>query len=377
MMNSGLLSIAGALAVTLGLLVVLVHVLRRVQGGGSRASHGFPLRVLKRTSLGPKQGVGLLQVGERVLVVSIAEGGARLLTELDPPARAELLASATPSPRPDRGPARVPDFRAELKKLLPLTFLLLVLAANLAAAAPPPPAPAGTPGWSAAGPLVPRIDVAVGQGENQMRLSGAVGLVVFIGFLTLLPVILLLMTSFTRILIVFHFLRSALGVQSSPPGQLLAAIALMLTAVVMAPVLSHVNQDALQPYLNGRISQADAYAKGLVPFRQFMLENTGDRELAMFTELTGASTEAGSLDQVPTFTLVAAFVTSELRVAFQMGFVIFLPFIVVDLIVASVLMSLGMFMLPPMMVSLPFKLLLFVLADGWDLVIKNLVLSFR
>lgn len=377
-MNSGLLSVAGALAATLGLLVVLVHVLRRVQGGGGPVSHGFPLRLLKRTSLGPKQGVGLLQVGERVLLVSIAEGGARLLTELDPPARAQILSAAASPKRPDRAAARVPDFRAELKKLLPLTFLLLLLAANIAAAAPPPSSLAQEPTTlSAASTLVPRIDVAVGQGANQMRLSGAVGLVVFIGFLTLLPVILLLMTSFTRILIVFHFLRSALGVQSSPPGQLLAAIALMLTAVVMAPVLQHVNQNALQPYLNGRITQADAYAKGLVPFRQFMLDNTGDRELAMFTDLTGASTEAGSLEQVPTFTLVAAFVTSELRVAFQMGFVIFLPFIVVDLIVASVLMSLGMFMLPPMMVSLPFKLLLFVLADGWDLVIKNLVLSFR
>jgi flagellar biosynthetic protein FliP len=376
-MSAGLLSVAGALAVTLGLLVVLVHVLRRVQGGGGPVAHGFPLRLLKRTSLGPKQGVGLLQVGERVLVVSIAEGGARLLTELDPPARAQILSAALPT-RPNRAAARVPDFRAELKKLLPLTFLLLVLAANLAAAAPPPSSPAAAPTTlSSSSTLVPRIDVAVGQGENQMRLSGAVGLVVFIGFLTLLPVILLLMTSFTRILIVFHFLRSALGVQSSPPGQLLAAIALMLTAVVMAPVLQHVNQDALQPYLNGRISQTDAYAKGLVPFRQFMLDNTGERELAMFTDLTGVSTEAGSLEQIPTFTLVAAFVTSELRVAFQMGFVIFLPFVVVDLIVASVLMSLGMFMLPPMMVSLPFKLLLFVLADGWDLVIKNLVLSFR
>ena len=377
-MNSGLLSVAGALAVTLGLLVVLVHVLRRVQGGSGPVTNGFPLRVLKRTSLGPKQGVGLLQVGERVLVVSIADGGARLLTELDPPAREQVL-SAAQSKRPVRVPTRIPSFRAEiLKKLLPTTFLLLLLAANIAAAAPPPsPTSAAPTTLTQAGTLLPRIDVAVGQGENQLRLSGAVGLVVFVGFLTLLPVILLLMTSFTRILIVLHFLRPALGVQSSPPAQLLAAIALMLTAVVMGPVLQQVNQDALRPYLDGRLSQADAYTRGVQPFRQFMLNNTGERELAMFTDLTGASTEAGSLEQIPTFTLVAAFVTSELRVAFQMGFVIFLPFIVVDLIVASVLMSLGMFMLPPMMVSLPFKLLLFVLADGWDLVIKNLVMSFR
>jgi flagellar biosynthetic protein FliP len=373
-MPAGLLSVAGALAATLGLLVVLVHLLKRMSGGRWSRAGAFPLRLLARTNIGPKQCIGLLQVGERVLVVSIAEGGLRLLAELEGAELEKALDAAQPKEAP-----RARAFRAELRKrLVPLGLLLLVALALGAAVTPAAAqaAPAAGPALGANG-AAPRIDIALGQGANQMHLSGAVGLVIFLGFLTLLPLLLLLMTSFTRILIALHLLRSALGVQSSPPGQLLAAIAVMLTLVVMAPVLTDVNHQALQPYLDGRISQADAYTRGVQPFRQFMLANTGERELAMFTELTGASDAAGSLEQIPLFTLVSAFVTSELRVAFQMGFVIFLPFIVVDLIVASVLMSLGMFMLPPMMVSLPFKLLLFVLAGGWDLVIKNLVLSFR
>jgi flagellar biosynthetic protein FliP len=184
------------------------------------------------------------------------------------------------------------------------------------------------------------------------------------------------MTSFTRIVIVLHFLRTALGTQNTPPGQLLVALAVLLTGVVMNPVLQRANDDALQPYFNGQLSQVEAYKKAIVPFRQFMLANTRDKDLSLFTELNGAA-DAATVDDIPTVTLMSAFITSELRTSFQMGFVIFLPFIVVDLIVASVLMSMGMFMLPPVMISLPFKLLLFVLADGWTLVVQNLVTSFR
>jgi flagellar biosynthetic protein FliP len=186
----------------------------------------------------------------------------------------------------------------------------------------------------------------------------------------------MLMTGFTRILIVLSFLRSALGTQSAPPTQLLVAIAVILTGVVMQPTLTEANSSALQPYLRGEIGQVQAYQAAVVPLRKFMLANTRDRDLTVFTQMTG-SDSAKTIEEVPTMTIVSAFVTSELRTAFQMGFVIFLPFLVIDLIVASVLMSLGMFMLPPVMVSLPFKLLLFVLADGWALVMQNLVASFR
>jgi flagellar biosynthetic protein FliP len=220
------------------------------------------------------------------------------------------------------------------------------------------------------------VDVRLGPDANGLHLSGTVGLVAFIGFLTLLPAIFLMMTSFTRILIVLHFLRSALGTQSTPPGQLLAAMAVLLTAVVMNPTLQETQRLAIQPYFDGRITQAEAFARGLGPLREFMLTNTRDRDLAMFAEMNGAEKERVP-EELPTVTLVSAFMTSELRTAFQMGFAIFLPFVVVDVIVASVLMSLGMFMLPPTMISLPFKLLLFVLADGWTLVFQNLIASFR
>jgi flagellar biosynthetic protein FliP len=185
-----------------------------------------------------------------------------------------------------------------------------------------------------------------------------------------------MMTSFTRIIIVLHFLRSALGTQTAPPNQLLVAVAVLLTGVVMHPTLSQANRDGLQPYFDGRITQSEAYARTLQPFRTFMLDHTREQDLVVFAEMSGVTDVAEPAD-VPLAATVSAFVTSELRTAFQMGFVIFLPFVVVDVIVASVLMSLGMFMLPPPMVSLPFKLLLFVLADGWTLVVQNLVTSFR
>jgi len=205
------------------------------------------------------------------------------------------------------------------------------------------------------GPSAPRVDVRVGEGKNALFL---------------------LMTSFTRILIVLHFLRSALGTQTVPPGQLLVALAVLLTGVVMNPVLQEANRTALQPYLEGRIDQGRAYAEGVKPFREFMLANTHEQDLSLFAELSRTPSSTAPED-LPIVTVVSAFVTSELRTAFQMGFVIFLPFVVVDIIVASVLMSLGMFMLPPMMISLPVKLLLFVLADGWTLVVRNLVASYR
>jgi flagellar biosynthetic protein FliP len=235
---------------------------------------------------------------------------------------------------------------------------------------------AASPGFTVPAPPVPQIDLKVGEGPEGLHLSGVVGLVVFLGMLTLLPALFLLMTSFTRILIVLHFLRSALGTQSTPPTQLLVALSVLLTGVVMNPVLQQVQRDAIQPYMNGRLTQVQAYQQGLTPFRGFMLANTRERDLTMFQELS-KQPKPDSVEKVPIFTLVTAFVTSELRTAFQMGFVIYLPFVVIDIVVASVLMSLGMFMLPPAMVSLPLKLLLFVLVDGWSLVLQNLVLSFR
>lgn len=225
--------------------------------------------------------------------------------------------------------------------------------------------------------LAPQMDLRVGaKGDGGLRLSGTVGIVVMLGLLTLLPTLLLLMTGFTRILIVLHFLRQALGTQTAPPSQMVAALALILTGFVMAPTLSRANETALQPWMDGKIEQAEMMRTAVIPFREFMLKHTRDHDLQVFIDMS-AGPQPRSESEVPLVTLVSAFATSELRTAFQIGFALFLPFIIIDIVVSSVLMSMGMFMLPPAMISLPFKLLLFVLVDGWTLVIQSLVTSFR
>jgi flagellar biosynthetic protein FliP len=223
---------------------------------------------------------------------------------------------------------------------------------------------------------LPEFRLALGGGDQDgLELSGPVGTVLFIGFLTILPTLLLLMTSFTRILIVLHLLKQALGTQTAPPGHLLAALALILTGFVMAPTLEEANQRGLTPWMEGRLASEEALREAAQPFRVFMLNATRDQDLEQFVQMS-ANPAPQSPEQIPLVTLTAAFVTSELTSAFQMGFALFLPFLVIDVAVASVLMSMGMFMLPPVMVSLPFKLLLFVLVDGWSLVMGSLVESF-
>lgn len=227
--------------------------------------------------------------------------------------------------------------------------------------------------------LAPQMDLNVGgtPGKSDgLRLSGTVGVVVMMGLLTLLPTLLLLMTGFARILIVLGFVRQAIGAQSAPPTQLLAALALLLTGFVMAPTLEEANRTALQPWLAGQIEQAEMMETAVKPFRAFMLRQTRDKDIETFLELS-RTPEPATPEEIPLVVLASAFTTSELRTAFQMGFAIFLPFIVVDMVVSSVLMSMGMYMLPPAMIALPFKLLLFVLVDGWTLVVQSLVQSFR
>lgn len=392
-----MLAALAPLAITVGLLVLVLHLLRRLQPGGARAGRSsFPLTVVRRVSLGPKQGLTVVRCGSRVLVVGSADQNVQLVTELT----GEDAVAALAAEPPGRA-IEPPSFTRLLRKATGFVVLLAVAGAMPARAQEPVvPAPRvtevipttpsvpkpvvrpSTPSAaSATGPRVtppsaPSIDLQVKDGAGGLRLSGTVGLVVFLGAMTLLPALFLLMTSFTRILIVLHFVRSAIGTQVTPPGQLLVAIAVLLTGVVMQPAMQRANTEAIQPYLDGTITQVEAYKAAVVPFREFMLANTREQDIASLAELSVADS-VDSAEDLPTVTLVSAFVVSELRTAFQMGFVIFLPFIVLDLIVASVLMSMGMFMLPPAMVSLPFKLLLFVLADGWTLVVRNLVLSFH
>ena len=212
--------------------------------------------------------------------------------------------------------------------------------------------------------------VAGGQG---MTLS--IQLLVIMGLLTLLPGLLLMMTSFTRILVVLSILRQALGLQQSPPNQVLIGLSLFLSLFIMAPTLDKVNANAIAPYSAGTINAEQALAAGGGEFHAFMIRQTRKHDLAMFADMAGAPKFARSQD-VPFSILLPAFVTSELKTAFQIGFMLFLPFLVIDLVIASVLMSLGMMMMSPTIVSLPFKLLLFVLVDGWALLMGSLVASF-
>lgn len=226
--------------------------------------------------------------------------------------------------------------------------------------------------------LAPQMELKVGgnvAGEG-LKLSGTVGVVVMMGLLSMLPVLILMMTGFTRILITLHFLKQALGTQSAPPGQLLAAMSLLLSAFVMGPTLKDVNTNALEPWMDGKIEQVEMMSRAVVPFKAFMLRQVRDQDLQTFVDLAEIK-QPESREAVPLTILMSAFVTSELRTAFQIGFALFLPFIVIDVVVGSVLMSMGMVMLPPAMISMPFKLLLFVLVDGWGLVVTGLVQSFR
>lgn len=202
-----------------------------------------------------------------------------------------------------------------------------------------------------------------------------VKIVLLLTVLTLAPSILIMMTSFTRLVVVFSFLRHAIGTQQMPPNQLLVGLALFLTVFIMSPALIEINSNALQPYLSGKVTQEVAFEKAMAPIRKFMFRQTRDEDLSLFINLAKVEKPKTRAD-VSSMVLIPAFVISELKTAFQIGFIIFLPFLVIDMVVASVLMAMGMMMLPPVVVSLPFKIMLFVLVDGWGLLVGSLVKSF-
>ena len=222
---------------------------------------------------------------------------------------------------------------------------------------------------------IPTISIGLGESTNPSDLVKTLQIILLLTIITLAPSILVLMTSFTRIVIVLHFLRQALGTQQMPPSQVIVGLSLFLTFFVMSPVIKKINNTALQPYLKKEISQKEAFNNALVPLRKFMLKQTREKDLALFLSFSKTK-RPKNIKEVSTLTIIPAFVISELKTAFQMGFLIYIPFLVLDMVVASVLLSMGMMMLPPVMVSLPFKLMLFVLADGWNLLVGSLIKSF-
>lgn len=221
----------------------------------------------------------------------------------------------------------------------------------------------------------PKIGIDVGAASTPEDVSTTLQILLLMTILSLAPSILIMTTSYLRLIIVFHFLKTALGTQSMPPSQLLAGIALFVTFFVMAPTFSKINDEALQPLMNGQMKIEEALDKGVEPLRVFMLQNVRDEDIALFIDMAKIELPETKAD-VPTYILLPAFAISELRAGFIIGFFIFIPFIMVDMIIASILLSMGMMMIPPMMISLPFKILLFILIDGWGLIIGSVIRSF-
>lgn len=224
---------------------------------------------------------------------------------------------------------------------------------------------------------IPNVNISVGgESTSPQNYVDNIKLLIILTILTLLPSIIIMMTSFTRIIVVFSFLKNALGAQQSIPNQILIGLALFLTIFIMQPVYSEINNNAFKPFMENTITQDEAMEAGSKPLREFMLKQTRQKDLELFIETSKLDKEEITRDNIPLTVVIPAFAISELKTAFQIGFLLFLPFLIIDMVVASVLMSMGMFMVPPVMVALPFKLLLFVMVDGWHLMVKSLIMSF-
>jgi flagellar biosynthetic protein FliP len=254
--------------------------------------------------------------------------------------------------------------RPDSKKIIYLFPALLILLLFVSSEA-----------WAQPLPALPTLKIGVEQANDPEQVSVLLQILFLLTVLSLAPAIVVMMTSFTRLAIVFSLLRHALGTQQMPPNQIIVGFSLLLTFFLMAPVYNQINKDALQPYLAEEISQEVALEKAVQPVRKFMLRQTRKKDLALFLDIS-KSEKPQDYDDISTIVLLSAFVVSELKTAFQIGFVIYIPFLIIDMVVASVLLSMGMMMLPPFMVSLPFKLMLFVLIDGWNILVGSMIKSF-
>ncbi|MBB5321265.1 flagellar type III secretion system pore protein FliP [Marinobacter oulmenensis] len=251
-----------------------------------------------------------------------------------------------------------------LKKLMPS---LIVLAGLIFPSLALAQDPSGIPG-------IPAFTVTPGEGEGAQEYSVTLQILALMTALTFLPAMLMMMTSFTRIIVVFAILRQAIGLQSTPSNQILLGLALFLSIFIMKPVLEEANEVALQPYMQEEVTSLEAVELASQPFRRFMLEQTREDDLALFMRIIDVQYETP--EDVSFWVLMPAFVTSELKTAFQIGFILFIPFLIIDMVVASVLMAMGMMMLSPIIISLPFKIMLFVLVDGWSLIMGTLAASY-
>lgn len=222
---------------------------------------------------------------------------------------------------------------------------------------------------------IPKINISVDNANTPQQYVGNIKLLIILTILTLAPSFMMMMTSFIRIVIVFGFLRTAMGTQQSPPNQVMVGLALFLTVFIMSPVYTKINTNAIQPFIENKITQEQAIEEGAKPLREFMLKQTRQKDFKLFIDEAKLDYKV-TKDNAPLYVVVPAYVISELKTAFEIGFLIYIPFMIIDLVVGSILMAMGMMMLPPVMVSTPFKLLLFVMVDGWYLLVKSLIISF-
>jgi len=353
--------------VALSAVLAALGLLRLALGfaGGRAGLRRRSLRVVESCALGPRQRLVIVEVEGRRLLLAGGEGGVRLIEALPP---SEAGAHAAEDPEAERSAAD-PGWRAgatpALQRLLAglglAAFLLLLLAPAAALAEPLP--------------LVrsegAALEIPVGELTAPGRISSTLQVLAILTFFSVAPSLLLLATCFTRIVIVLSLVRQAIGVHQLPPNQVIVGLALFLTFFVMAPVAREVETAALEPYVAREIDAPTALERALDPIRAFLLEHTREKDLGLFAELSGAEPPE-SPEEVSLSSLLPAFVISEIRTAFEVGFMIYLPFLVIDLVISSMLISMGMIVLPPVVISLPFKLMLFVLLDGWNLVVSSL-----
>jgi flagellar biosynthetic protein FliP len=223
---------------------------------------------------------------------------------------------------------------------------------------------------------MPKISLEVGKSSKPEDVSVTLQILFLMTILSLAPALLILTTAFTRIIVVFHFMKQAMGTPQMPPSQVLVGLAMFLTFFIMAPVWNKVNTVALQPYLNEKMPLMTAYERGVEPLREFMFRQTREEDLALFVKMAQLD-KPKNRAELPTYVVIPAFAISELRAGFQIGFIIYIPFLIIDAVIASILMSMGMMMLPPQMLSIPFKILLFILVDGWHLIVSSLLMSYQ
>ena len=250
------------------------------------------------------------------------------------------------------------------KRLLKAALIMVIAATVLTLVA-----------WGAPPLPIPKIGLDIQAADNPKDVALSVQILFILTVISLAPSLLIMLTSFTRVIIVLSFTRSALGTQQMPPNQVLIGLALFITFFIMSPVISDVNTNAFQPYVNGQITQEVAFQKALSPIRDFMFKYTRNKDLALFLKLSQINQPINKED-IPTTALIPAFIISELKTAFMIGFFLYIPFLMIDMVVSSTLMSMGMMMLPPVMISMPFKILLFVMVDGWNLIVRALIMGF-